>query len=45
MPEQEPHISTDDARAGATPGVQRYVLSISLAAIVIIFAIILIIYH
>jgi hypothetical protein len=45
MADQETHLDKDQARAGATPGVARYVLSISLAAIVIIFAILLILYH
>ncbi len=45
MAEPEIHVSTDHARAGATPGVNRYVLGISLAAIIIIFAMLLIIYH
>lgn len=33
-----PTIDKDDARAGQTPGVVRYMLAISLALIVIIFA-------
>lgn len=35
-------ISKQDARAGATPHVTRYVLGISLTAIVVIFAVLLI---
>ena len=35
------HISTEEARAGETPHVVRYILAISLAAVVILFAIIL----
>jgi hypothetical protein len=35
-------ISKTDARAGSTPHVTRYVLGISLAAIVVIFAVLLI---
>lgn len=35
MTGQERHISTDDARAGATPHVVRYVLAISLALAVL----------
>lgn len=35
MAEQEKHIATDDARAGATPHVMRYVLGISLALAVV----------
>jgi hypothetical protein len=44
MPEQ-PRLTTDEARGGTTPRVSRYVLSISLAAIVILFAILLILYR
>jgi len=43
MPEEEEHISTNDARAGSTPHVMRYVLAASLALIVLAFAIILLI--
>lgn len=32
---EEIHTETDDARAGSTPGVMRYVLGISLALAVI----------
>ncbi len=32
---KEQHLKTDDARAGATPGIMRYVLGISLALTVI----------
>jgi hypothetical protein len=35
------HISTEDARAGATPHVTRYVLGIGLVLVIIAFAIIL----
>ena len=38
--EGKQHINTDRARAGATPGVTRYVLGISLVLIVVIFALI-----
>jgi hypothetical protein len=34
-------LDTDDARAGATPGVMRYVLGISLVLVVVIFAFLL----
>ncbi|MBN2972370.1 hypothetical protein JW805_10120 [Roseomonas aeriglobus] len=34
------HIDTDRARAGATPGMTRYILAISLALVVVIFALI-----
>ena len=39
------HIETDEARGGSTPGVVRYVLGISLAAVIIVFAIIYLIYR
>ena len=35
MAEQEQHIGTDDARAGSTPHIVRYVLGISLSLAVI----------
>ena len=35
------HLNKTEARAGTTPHVTRYVLSISLAAVVIVFAILL----
>ena len=35
------HVTTTEARAGATPHVTRYVLSIGLALVVALFAIIL----
>ena len=43
----EPHekISTTDARGGATPGVTRYVLGISLILIVVAFAAMLLIWR
>lgn len=43
MAEQERHIATDDARAGATPHVVRYVLAISLALAV--FAMLMVIWR
>jgi hypothetical protein len=33
------HISTEDARAGATPHVTRYVLGIGLVLVILAFAI------
>jgi hypothetical protein len=36
----EIHIDRNEARAGSTPGVVRYILAISLALVVIAFAII-----
>ena len=35
------HVTTTEARAGATPHMTRYVLSIGLVLVVVIFAIIL----
>lgn len=35
MAEQEKHVATDQARAGSTPHVVRYVLAISLALAII----------
>jgi hypothetical protein len=43
--DREVHISTEKARAGATPHVTRYVLSISLLLIVIFFAALLLIWR
>lgn len=37
------HISEQDARAGNTPHIVRYVLGISMALIIIIFAVIFIV--
>ncbi|WP_326524741.1 hypothetical protein [Sphingomonas sp.] len=34
------HIDTEDARAGATPGMTRYILAMSLTLVVIVFALI-----
>ena len=33
-----PHLSTEEARAGATPHVTRYVLGISLLLVIVILA-------
>jgi hypothetical protein len=35
MAQDEQHIATDDARAGSTPHIVRYVLAISLALAII----------
>ncbi len=35
------HVSKTDARAGSTPGVTRYVLAISLTAVIVVMAYIL----
>jgi hypothetical protein len=42
MAEEEPHLSGTEARAGEKTGVMRYVLGISLAVIIVIFAILFI---
>jgi hypothetical protein len=44
MPDLEPeHVTTTEARAGSTPHMTRYVLSIGLILVIAIFAIILIV--
>ncbi|USI73294.1 hypothetical protein [Sphingomonas morindae] len=43
--EREPRVTTDELRAGTTPGVGRKVLVASLVLIVILFAILLIVYR
>jgi hypothetical protein len=46
MADDEPvHLDKQDARSGATLGVMRYVLGISLIAIVVIFALLLFLYR
>ena len=42
MAQDEPHLSETEASAGKKLGAMRYVLGISLVAIVVIFAILLI---
>jgi len=37
----EVHLSTDRARAGATPGMTRYILAISLILVLVAFGFIL----
>jgi len=39
-PEGAQHINTDRARAGATPGMTRYILAISLVLIIVAFGLI-----
>ncbi len=39
--DEQIHIDTESARAGATPHVTRYVLGFGLALVIIIYAIIL----
>ena len=43
MDDAEQHISTTDARSGATPHVTRYALGFGLALIVLIFLILLLV--
>jgi hypothetical protein len=38
-PDDRTELSTDEARAGATPGMTRYILAISLVLIIVIFAV------
>lgn len=40
IPPEQPHITAEDARGGATPHVTRYVLAASLVLIIIAFAVI-----
>jgi len=40
MAEHEQHIATNKARAGTTPHIVRYVLGISLALVIVAFAIV-----
>lgn len=37
-PNEQIHIDTDAARAGATPHMTRYILAISLVLVIVIFA-------
>jgi flagellar biogenesis protein FliO len=39
--DQQEHVTTTEARAGATPHMTRYVLSIGLVLVIVLFAIIL----
>ena len=41
MADDDQHVTTTEARAGATPHMTRYVLGVGIALVVIIFAIIL----
>ena len=43
MADQSEHISTTDARAGATPHVTRVVLGVGLSLVVAIFALLLLV--
>ena len=42
---EEIHVDRDNARAGSTPHVTRYVLGISLALVIILFAVILLVFN
>jgi hypothetical protein len=37
-PDDTVHLSTTEARAGATPGMTRYILGVSLVLVIVIFA-------
>ncbi|WP_380781493.1 hypothetical protein [Sphingomonas sp. R86520] len=37
-PNERIHLETDDARAGATPHMTRYILAISLVLVIVIFS-------
>jgi len=39
-PEDRIHVSAEEARAGSTPHMTRYILPISLALVIVIFAVI-----
>ena len=43
MADPQEHVTTTEARAGATPHMTRYVLTIGLVLVVAIFAIILLV--
>ena len=45
MADDGQHLNTTEARGGETPGVMRYVLGISLATIIILFAVVLLIWR
>jgi hypothetical protein len=45
MDDSERHVGTTEARAGTTPHMTRYILPISLAMVVIIFALILFVWR
>ena len=40
-PNEQIHIDTEDARAGATPHTTRYILAISLVLVIVIFGFII----
>ena len=39
------HLNTTEARGGETPGIVRYVLGISLALVIVVFAVVLLIWR
>jgi hypothetical protein len=42
MPDEQPeHMTTTEARAGSTPHMTRYVLSVGLVLVIVLFVIIL----
>ena len=41
MADDQEHVTTTEARAGATPHMTRYVLVVGLALVILLFAIIL----
>jgi hypothetical protein len=41
MADEQEHVTTTEARAGATPHMARYVLVVGLALVIVIFAVIL----
>ena len=43
MAEPSEHVTTTEARAGATPHVTRYVLGIGLLLVIVVFALILLV--
>ena len=43
MADEQEHVTTTEARAGATPHMTRYVLVIGLALVIVLFAIIFVV--
>ena len=43
MAEPTEHVTTTEARAGATPHMTRYVLGVGLVLVIVIFAVILLV--
>ncbi|HEU0044333.1 hypothetical protein [Sphingomonas sp.] len=42
-PNEQIHINTTEARAGATPGMTRYVLGVGLALVIVAFLVVFLI--